>query len=128
MDDGDAVGQREKLVEIFRNQQDPGARPRRLAQARMHGDGRADIEAARRLVGEDEARVPGKRAGEQQLLDVAARQQPQRCLGTGAADIEIPDRLLRRRAAGRSRRLPKRSGAVSAGCRKTATATAWSPT
>jgi hypothetical protein len=54
----DAVGQRQHLVEILGDQQDRRAALARLEQLRVHiGDG-ADVEPARRLVGEDDARAP----------------------------------------------------------------------
>ena len=51
--------EREQLVEIFRDEHDRrAARRARVEQAAVHIGGRADVEAARRLVREHEARVP----------------------------------------------------------------------
>ena len=54
---GDAVGQREQFVEVLRDEHDRDAALARLEQAPMHLGGRADIEAAGRLVRQHHARA-----------------------------------------------------------------------
>ena len=66
----------EDFVEIIGDEQDRRAGLPRRDQLLMHIGDRADIEPARRLAGEDEARIRRQHAAEDQLLHVAARQVP----------------------------------------------------
>src|SRR5690349_23030842 len=78
--DDDAVGQREQLVEILGDEQDAGAPGAGFQELLMDIADRADVEAARRLVGEDDARIARHLAAEDQLLHVAAREEARRRL------------------------------------------------
>ena len=53
--------------------------------------GGADIDAARRLGGEQDLRLVGDLAGEQRLLQVAAGERAGARVGTGGADVEAVD-------------------------------------
>ena len=73
----DPVGEREDLVEVFADQETatPG---RCLAQVRVHGFDRADIEPARRRRGDEHARLALELAGEDDLLQVPAGEPARR--------------------------------------------------
>ena len=58
---------------------------------------RADVEAARRLGGDEHPRVAGDLAGDDALLLVAARQRRGERLGLAAADVELADQRARAR-------------------------------
>ena len=51
---GDAVRQAHQLVEVLRDQHDPGPAPPGVEQAAVHERHRADVEPAGRLVGEQQ--------------------------------------------------------------------------
>ena len=63
IDHGDAVGERQHLVEIIGDEEHAGAALARLKQMLMHIGDRTDIQAARRLAGEDEARFAAPSRG-----------------------------------------------------------------
>ena len=72
----DAIGEREDLVEIERDEQDRTSGVARFDETRLNDRRRADVDAARRLVGEDEARIVCEGASDDDLLLVAAGQRP----------------------------------------------------
>ena len=76
MHDGDPVGKAQQLVQVLGDQHDPGTAAARVEQAAMDERHRTDVEPAGRLIGQDQARVELQHAAEQQLLDVAAGEQP----------------------------------------------------
>ena len=96
--DGDAVGQREDLVQVLADQQHAAPARAGVQQLLVHVGHRADVQAPGRLVGDDQRRcarrLPAyRRAGparqghqhapEDQLLHVAARQRARRRLHAG---------------------------------------------
>jgi hypothetical protein len=87
----DAVGQDHEFVEVFRYQQDAGAAFAGFEQAALDFGLGADVEAAGRLVGEHDAGVAVEHARQDQLLDIAARQQPRGRVGAGAAHVVVAD-------------------------------------
>ena len=74
--DVDAIGQGQDLVEFLGDEQDRGPRLAPGEEDAMDGLDRPDIEAAGRLDGDHQARAGFDLAGEDQALEVAARQQP----------------------------------------------------
>ena len=62
--------------------------------------GRADVDAARRLRGEQDLRVARELAGEQRLLQIAAGQRAGARLRPGGADVEALDLLVGEAADG----------------------------
>ena len=73
-DDEDAIGEREDLLELERDEQDRPALVALLDQATVDELDRADVEPARRLGGDEHARIAVDLAGEDDLLLVAARE------------------------------------------------------
>ena len=70
---GDAVGEREHLVQVLADQQHGAAGGRRVQQLLVHIGHGADVQAPGRLAGDDQPRrAAGQRAPEDQLLHVAA--------------------------------------------------------
>ena len=78
VDDEDPVGEREDLLELERDEQDRAALVALLDQAPVDELDRADVEAARRLRGDQDARVAVDLAREHDLLLVAARERRRR--------------------------------------------------
>ena len=56
----------------------------------------ADVDAARRLVDDDDARLDQHHLGEQELLLVAAGELARQQIAAPGADVEILDRLVER--------------------------------
>ena len=75
----------------------------RVAQVRVHGLDRADVEPARRRGGDEHARLARELAREHDLLQVAARQLPRRRVGPGRR-ARRSARSARARARGSRRR------------------------
>ena len=63
IDHGDAVGERQQLVEVLGDEEDAGAAFARGEEPAMDLGLRADVEAAGRLVGEDQPRACGRARG-----------------------------------------------------------------
>ena len=91
IDDGDAVGETQDLVEIIGDEEHRCSPLARLDQMLMHIGHSTDIQAARRLAGENEAGFERERAPQDQLLHVAAGQEPHACLGRRAFHVELQD-------------------------------------
>ena len=72
MDHQDPVGQRLDLVKILGYQEHRRAAVAGLDQPRVHIGHGADIQAARRLAGENDVRIAIQRPAEDELLHVAA--------------------------------------------------------
>jgi len=89
---GDPVAQHQHFVQVIRDHQHRSAGIARGDQLALHIGHRANVQAPGRLVGDDEAwRFPARGhqgAAENQLLHVAARQRPGRCVGATAAHIK----------------------------------------
>ena len=106
---------------IVGDDQKSSARAAHLAERVEHGGGRFGIQAARGLVGEDQARPVDERAGDRHALRLAQRQQVRagvRARGQAEPAQERVGALPRLRDGGRSRARPGSamfSRAVSAG-------------
>src|SRR6266567_7056307 len=73
--DDDAVGEQKDLVEVLADEEHSDPVGSGLTQIRVHGLDRADVEAARRRPRDDELRLAGELAREDDLLQVAAGQE-----------------------------------------------------
>src|SRR5437868_1345050 len=91
--DRDAIGERQDLVEVFADEKDADAVRGSLAQVRVHRLDRADVEPARRRCGNEQPRAPGELAGENDLLQVAAREETRRGARPGGRDPVVLDQL-----------------------------------
>ena len=91
----DPVADRDQFVELGRRHQQRQALLAQLADQRHDLRVRADVDAARRLVENEDARVGDQRARQHDLLLVAARQLADRLVGVGRGDRQRLDHLLR---------------------------------
>ena len=98
--DEDAVGEVEDLVQLERHEQDGAARVALLDQAAVHELDGADVEAARGLRGDHQARVGVDLARQDELLLVAARERARGRRGAAAAHVVGLDPLGRARGHG----------------------------
>src|SRR5579871_4396805 len=80
VDDRNAVGKRHHLVEIGRDEEDAFAFVAHADQHPVNRFDRPDVDALRRLLGDDQADVAAELAGEHHLLLIAARQRAGRRL------------------------------------------------
>ena len=87
----DPVGDGQQLVEVRADQQHAGARVAAAAQLGVHELGGADVDAARRLRGQHEARLALELAGDHELLRVAARQRRRRVADRADPHVELLD-------------------------------------
>ena len=85
--DGDPVGEREDLVEVLADHEHSHAVGGRPAEVRVNGLDRADVEAARRLSGDEHDRLPLELAAEHELLEVPAGEVARRGVGAGRLDV-----------------------------------------
>ena len=92
----DAVGQPEDLVELERDQQHRASGVALLDQLAVHELDRADVEAARRLRGQQQLRLQIDLAREHELLLVAAGEGARRRRGRAAAHVEALDQAAAR--------------------------------
>src|SRR5579871_13150 len=74
--DSDAVGDAEDLVEILADEHDGGTGLARVEESLVHCRAGAHVEPARRTVSDDDRRRAAQFARQDQLLGIAARQQP----------------------------------------------------
>ena len=93
--DEDAVGQREHLVELERDEQDRVTRVALGDQPPMDVLDRADVEPARRLRRDQDDRVARDLARDDDLLLVAAGERPREGERAAAADVELLDQAHR---------------------------------
>ena len=109
------IGQGQDLVELLGDEQDRGPRLAPLEEEPMDGLDRADIEAAGRLDGDHQPRAGFDLAGEDQALEVAARQQPRlACRSTARRSRTASLRpSASARAAVSSMNQPRATGGVS---------------
>ena len=70
--DADAIGEIEHFVEVVTDQQDGGAARARFQKSLVHGGAGAHVETATWAVRDNDLRVAGEFAGDDQLLCVAA--------------------------------------------------------
>ena len=103
VDDEDAVGEREDLLELERDEEHRAAGVALLDEAAVDELDRADVETARRLRGDQHLRIAVDLAREHHLLLVAAGERAGRRRRPAAADVELL------RAAG-ARARPSRRG------------------
>src|SRR5690606_5357136 len=89
-----AVASGNQLVEFGRYEEDCHSLPRDLMDEAQDFGMRADVDAARRLVEDKEARVHCKPAREHHLLLVAARKLAHRLVCARRADVEQADIVL----------------------------------
>src|SRR3712207_5022477 len=76
LDDRDAVGERLRLVEVVRGEEDGLAQPRQRAHGVPRGAARRRVEPGRGLVEEDQLGVSDERQREVQPPQLATRQPP----------------------------------------------------
>ena len=138
--DGDPVGHGDQLVEVLRDHEHPGARGAVLQQQLLRAAGVGDVEPPARVGRDDERGVLAELAGEQDALDVAARQR--RDCGPLAAPCAGRARssstAVRRPTAGQSIPSPRRgtgrpsstmcSSTVRPGTTESATGSSGTPT
>ena len=91
--DEDPVRERQDLVQLERDEQHGAPLVALLDEPPVDELDRADVEAARRLRGEQHARVAADLAREHDLLLVAARQRRSARLRAAAADVELVEQL-----------------------------------
>src|SRR6266851_5239618 len=89
------VRKRAHLVELSRDQKNRRALIPLLHQPAMDELDGPDVDTARRLGREQDLRVAGHLAGDDDLLLVSARQRPRRRLDAGCADVELLDQASR---------------------------------
>ena len=99
----DAVAEREELGQLGGDQEDGAALRGELADHLVELGLDADVDAARRLVEDEDRGIGEQPAGEDRLLLVAARELADRLAHRGEADAELL-RPSRRRAPSRARR------------------------
>ena len=92
--DGDAVGERDDLVELRRHHDDGNAGVAGLDDAGVHELDRPDIEPTGRLGGDEEAQLPTELARQHDLLLVAAGQPSDVGRDALGSDVELDDLLL----------------------------------
>lgn len=95
-----AVGQRQYLVQIFRDQQDRRAARPRLPKLAMHVGHRADVQPAHRLVGEHDLRLQSSARPRMSFLHVAARQEPHARFRRRAFHVVVADQRFGESAGG----------------------------
>ena len=97
---GDAVGEREDLLQVLADQKHRAAARAERQELAVDELGRADVDAARRLRGEQDFRLARDLAGEQRLLQIAAGERAGARLRAGGADVEALDLIGREAADG----------------------------
>ena len=108
VDDEDAVRERQDLVQLERDEQDRSALVALGDEPAVEVLDRADVEAARRLRGDQHLRVARDLAGRDDLLLVAARKAAGPRQRAAAADVELADqRCARARPAARGKSQPQ---------------------
>src|SRR5207248_9099392 len=91
--DRDPVGEREDLVEVLADQQDRDTLAGGVAQVLVHGLDRADVEAPRRRGGDEQLRQDRELSREDDLLQVAAGEEPRGRRRPGRGDAVAADQL-----------------------------------
>ena len=114
VEDEDAVGEREDLLERERDKQDRPALVALLDEAAVDELGRTDVQAARRLGGEQDAWVAGDLACDDDLLLVSARERRGAGRRGAAADVELLQELTRAREQPLGLSQPKREAGALA--------------
>ena len=105
----DAVGELKQLFEVLADQKHAPPPARSCQELAVDEFGCADVDAARRLGGEQDSRVARELAGEERLLQVAAGQCRGARFWPGGADVEARDLLGGELARWRCRsRMPSR--------------------
>ena len=94
VDDEDAVGEREHLLELERDEQHGASLVALLDEPAVHELDRADVEPARRLRRDQDTRVARHLARDHDLLLVAARERGRARALVAAADVELGEELL----------------------------------
>ena len=105
VDDEDAVGERQHLLELERDEQDRAPLVALLDEPPVQVLDRADVEAARRLRRDQHLRVARDLARDDDLLLVAAREPARARQRAAAAHVELADQRCaraRRAASGRA--------------------------
>ena len=85
--DDEPVGQSERLVEVFADEQHRHSAGRRLPEIGVHGLDGAHVEPSCRLRSDQHLRVALELPAEHELLEVAAREVPRRCVRPGRLDV-----------------------------------------
>ena len=93
--DEDAVGEREHLLELERDEEDRASHVALLDEPPVEVLDRADVETARRLRGDEHARVAIDLTRGDELLLVPAREVPRLRLRVAAAHVELLDQATR---------------------------------
>ena len=93
-----AIGHAEHLGQLARDHEDRDALVREIREQPVHLGLGADVDAARRLVDDQQRRLAGEPLGEHDLLLVAARERPGRVAQAPVAQLQ-PRRPLAREAA-----------------------------
>ena len=89
--DEDAMGEAEHLLELGGDEQHRHARPRRATDELVDRALGADVDAARRLVGDEQARATEEPLREQHLLLVAARERATPARPRRRPHVDAPD-------------------------------------
>ena len=97
----DAVAQADQLRHLAGGDQDAEALAGELAQPRIDLALGADVDAARRLVEQQQARIAEDLLGQHDLLLVAAGQRADRDVGVARPDVELAEGLQHRRRLAR---------------------------
>src|SRR5712692_9639769 len=95
VDHRDAVREQEDLVQVLADEQDPDAIACGLQQETAHRLCSTDVEATRGIGSDDHIRAARQLASQDDLLDVAAREEPGRRFWTWRGDGESLDELAR---------------------------------
>ena len=102
VDHRDAVGEREDLVEVLRDEQHADVSLRRLAQVAVHRLDRGDVEPACRRRDDEHARASLELPREHDLLEVPAGELARRQLRAAAANVVALDQLAPRACGSRA--------------------------
>ena len=89
VEDEDPIREREDLVELERDEQDGPALVPLLDEPPVHELDRSDVQAPRRLCGDEHARVTRDLPGDHQLLLVPAGERGGKRLRAAAANVEL---------------------------------------
>ena len=89
VEDDDPVGHREDLGQVARDEDDPEAGRGQLGDDPVDLDLGADVDAAGRLVEDEQPRLGRQPLGQDDLLLVAARQRADHLLDAGHLDVEL---------------------------------------
>src|SRR5579862_632663 len=92
-DDEQPRRHREQLVEVAGDQQNSAPVRGKLQQQSMHLRSRREVEAARDIMRDDDARLLGQRPRDLEALTISARERSRERIGAGGADAKSSEHV-----------------------------------